>query len=332
MMNRKIWALLICCSWLIGWGTSHAEIVHLDDFEYTADRLDPNIATVFQQHGWWYAKTEANDHGAKGYLYTTPTIDGYSGPFPGGNSSRVLAIEARPETFGGQTDFYLQYGSTVGTVDAIPGDVWIQFWLYPNYTVNEPSVLEEMKFLYACNGNYGCHTHLWMYLMRNHSNIPDRVPTAHPADMYFNTRDAEGPSVMTLDGLPSWDQGKLGQTDTSEFIAHNRWNLVKLHYNTTSTSGNSYEAWIRQYGGSWTKVAEWIGGVTPGFTWTIPAADVGGHTVMRMPTTVGSTSGGQDFWLYMDDFAMATTAADLPVYPDEVGALADPMPPSIVRD
>ena len=81
--------------------------------------------------------------------------------------------------------------------------------------------------------------------------------------------------------------GSIGcQNDITEWMRPNRWTLVKMHFNTTSTTGNSWEMWLRPYGGTWLKVAEWIGGVTPGFTWDIPAGSVGGHRVLRMPTTV----------------------------------------------
>ena len=90
----------------------------------------------------------------------------------------------------------------------------------------------------------------------------------------------------------------------------NRWTLVKMHFNTSATTGNPWEVWLRPMGGSWSKVSEWIGGRTRGFTWDIPAASVGGHRVLRMPTTVDN-----NFWLYMDDYVIARTEAALPVYP-----------------
>ena len=121
---------------------------------------------------------------------------------------------------------------------------------------------------------------------------------------------------------------KLGQQDRSEWIKPNRWTLVKIHFNTTSTSGNSWEMWLRPQGEpNWTKVAEWIGGTTPNFTWTIPAGSEGGHRILRMPTTVGGVSREwYDAWLYMDDFAMANSESDLPVYTD-----GPPRPPQNFR-
>jgi hypothetical protein len=110
---------------------------------------------------------------------------------------------------------------------------------------------------------------------------------------------------------PDYNQFKLGQTNVGENLTPNRWTLVKIHIDTSTTSG-SYEAWLKPLGGSWVKVAEWIDGVTPDFSWIIPADDVGGHRVLRMPTTINDV----DSWIYLDDFAMATSEADLPVYSD----------------
>ena len=75
---------------------------------------------------------------------------------------------------------------------------------------------------------------------------------------------------------------------------------------------------MRPLGGSWLKVVEWIDGVTPGFTWRINAASVGGHRVIRMPSTIGrasETAQNYDAWIYMDDFAIARSESGLPVYP-----------------
>ena len=80
----------------------------------------------------------------------------------------------------------------------------------------------------------------------------------------------------------------------------------------TSSTSASYEGWVRPFGGSWVKVAEWIDGVTPDFSWRIPEGDVGGHRVFRIPTTMDDF----DSWIYLDDFAMTATEADLPIYPN----------------
>jgi hypothetical protein len=113
-----------------------------------------------------------------------------------------------------------------------------------------------------------------------------------------------------------YNRQKLGQTNTSKYITANRWTLVKIHLDTSTQSGR-YEAWMRPIGGSWVKVVEWIDGMTPGFTWKIHPTHVGGHRVLRMPTTIGSATASRglyDSWIYMDDFAMARSEAGLPQY------------------
>ena len=79
---------------------------------------------------------------------------------------------------------------------------------------------------------------------------------------------------------------KLGHTSLDEHIAANRWQLMKLHMDTSTTSGK-FEAWLRPLGGKTVKVAEWIDGVTPDFAWKIPVDKVGGYKVFRIPTTIG---------------------------------------------
>jgi hypothetical protein len=49
-----------------------------------------------------------------------------------------------------------------------------------------------------------------------------------------------------------------------------------------------------------------------------------------MPTTVGRTNGGNDLWLYMDDFVIATREQDLPTYDDETASVA-PSAPTALR-
>ena len=81
-----------------------------------------------------------------------------------------------------------------------------------------------------------------------------------------------------------------------------------------------WEVWLKSLGRKWVKVVEWIDGVTPDFSWQIPADKVGGHRVSRMPTTMGSMGerarDNRDCWIYMDDFAMAASEKALPDYPD----------------
>jgi hypothetical protein len=285
-----------------------------DDFEYAVGRSDPAAASLFVQHGWSHAKTHQNSPGARGYLYTVTSIPGYTGEFPGTNSTRVLAMEALPETLGGQTDFYLGLGgSGPEHSNAIPGDVWIQFWIYSQHSASQPSrYAGREKFLYVCNTDYPCHSHLWMIMSGAVTYNPaNPTPFGFPSqgEFLWTLRQADGVShIVNTTGDPD-APANIGSPTPTEWVRPNRWTLVKMHMNTTKASGNSWEVWLKPLGGNWAKVSEWIGGQTPGFTWNIPAASVGGHRVLRMPTTVDYNK-----TLYMDDFVIATTQSALPVY------------------
>jgi len=326
--------LVVAIALLLLENSARARVVFSDRFEYAVSRSDPNAAQVFVQNGWSHAKTQQNSRGAHGYLHTVTSIPGYSGPFPGTNSSRVLAIEALPRTLQvgpiGQTDFYLQLGGNSSAYDDyIPGDVWFQFWIYPQNSGSQLSTYSARnKFFYVCNTDYPCHSHLWMVMNGSPTYSDNMFPAGNPSrgEFFFTLRNNAGVSNITNSTGDPYAQDAISSPNPSEWMRPNRWTLVKMHMRTTSTNGNSFEVWLRRYGGSWVKVSEWIGGVTPGFTWSIPAEHVGGHRVLRMPTTVSDN----DYWLYMDDFVMATTESDLPVYPD-AGNTPSPQPPTNVR-
>jgi hypothetical protein len=301
-------------------------VMFYDNFDYVVGRDDPSASDLFKNLGGWrWAKTQQSFGSGRGYLYTTDRIPGYSGTFPGRNSNRVLVMEARPATLGGQTDFYLQYGEIDFPADTIPANVWFQFWIYPNY-YDDPNNQEDQlsqfswknKFIYPCDGSYPCSTNKWLVEMGSNSNSPLRDEIGE-GNFFTYLGDARVGSINNANDPNTWWRDRPGQTNTNEYIAMNRWNLVKIHLDTSQPSGNTYEMWIKPMGGQWSKVAEWIGNVTPGFTWDIPAEQVGGHRVFRMPTTmpggVGTADLLLDSWIYMDDFAMATSESELPVYP-----------------
>ncbi len=323
-------------------------LIFFDNFEYPVSKFDSAAtkASAFTSAGWTDLKDETTrPGGASGYLSTVTSIPGYTGAFPG-TGSRALLMEGLPTTMGdfsggpgtyrNQTDFYLQLGGGASAAydDYIPGDVWFQFWVYPQYYGSQLSrFAARNKFLYPCNGSYGCHSHLWIAHSAARADRPlmDPWPFGNPSqgDVLFGLTESAGLSNIEYTG-PNYDPystGNIGQQTLSEWPRENRWTLVKMHFNTTRTSGNSWEMWLRPMGGSWTKVAEWIGGVTPGFVWDIPSGSEGGHRVLRMPSTWGtanfSDNTNYDAWLYMDDFAMATSESALPTY----GSTPLPPPP-----
>jgi len=295
------------------------KLIFMDTFEYKVSRdSNPDNYQIFKQRGGWsHVKAENITGSHAGYLYTVKQIPGYSGTFPGKKSSSVLAIEARPGSFQSQTDFYLQYGDEQGPPDTVPGNVWFQFWIYPNH-YRDPdddskdqlsAFAHRFKFIYPCNGPYPCgHGHIkWLNTMGYSTGEPYwwKAPNT---ELYMTTVDPFNDNVRYL-AAPEWNQFKIGQTNLSEHIAPNRWTLVKLHYDTSTPSGR-FEAWLKPMGGKWKKVAEWIDGYTRDFEWKIPRQKIGGHRVMRIPTTLDEF----DSWIYLDDFAMATSEDALPTY------------------
>jgi len=305
-----------------------AGLIFYDGFEYAVERDRRNERPAFIAEGKWAGVKSENSRGAGlGYLYTVDRIPGYAGPFPGRNSKRVLAIEGRPKTFNNQTDFYLQYGDPKAKRDAVPADVWFQFWLYPNHH-DDPADKEDQisgfgrgfKFIYpSVDGGYPTHP-AWLFTlgMTSHVSLRDRDKPFYAEvashDLLLSMPTESGAEIAKAE---PWDRWKLGQTSLDERIAANRWTLVRLHVDTSTVSGR-YEAWLTPLGGKPVKVVEWIDGVTEDFSWKIPAEKVGGYRTFRIPTTIGGwgerAKENSDCWIYMDDFAMASSEKALPEY------------------
>lgn len=301
------------------------QILMQDDFEYEVGRGDSTARDRFVAHGWTHAKSlDSNNPGARGYLYTVDRIPGYSGIFPGRNSRRALALEALPSSLAGQTDFYLQLGRSDGGTEQIPGNVWFQFWIYVNY-YDDPANHEDQlsnfsnrnKFLYPCSDTYYPCTpdtgQRWHFLS-GAGACKGGVSTG-AGEQYICTWETD---LVKIAGAAPENAWKMYQSNTSMRWRPNQWILTKLHFDTSGPTG-TYEAWMRPMNGDWVKVAEWIGGVTPGLTWDIPPDLRGGHRMLRMPTTINigdDTTQSYDSWMYLDDFVMATSEAALPVYAD----------------
>lgn len=306
-----------------GGTTLPSGLLFFDDFNYVVDTNPANATAnraAYIAAGWAGAKaTNLGDRGARGNLSTVrvSSIPGLVGSAPS-PSPRALRLNSNALTEGGQTDFYLRLGD--GTPNSIPGNVWFQFWLYPNRSGAEQSAFHgREKFLYPTQGSaYPSSDLRWLWMLSTDSYDPSNARSLSAGNAYVVSRDAAvSPPNNTLAVEYPGNASKLGQTSIREYIAANRWTLVKIHYDTTSAQG-TYECWMRPQGGAWTKVAEWIGGVTPGFTWTIPAQNRGGHHQLVMPSTFpgANVTPSANAWIYMQDFAMATDEASLPVYSD----------------
>ena len=307
---------------------SPSDALFFDSFEYRAARDSSSALEMFKRNGWSEVKSQQINpkRHPLGFLYTTDSIPGYDGQFPGIDSKSVLAIEALPTTLGYyegpntfwgnmQTDFYLQLGGADQPAGTIPADVWFQFWMYT--TGGKTGGFDRgLKFLYPCNGGYPCQSASWLMTLGSTSQNPHWVELSNAGepvpDVFLQMR---GTNAAWTPGYDADDQ--FGQTNTSERIRAGRWVLVRLHIDTSGAQGK-FEAWLRPLGGKEVKVAENIGGVTRGFDW--PITDRSGHKVLRMPTTIGSSRvvrlypKSYDVTFYLDDFTMAESKDDLPVY------------------
>lgn len=302
----------------VGAGT----LLLFDGFDYDVGRLEANSTALpkFTAAGWSAIKRMPTDASSGGYIHTMTQAEmqattGYSGPLPGGGS-RVLKIEALNRA--GGTDIYLQYGS--GAANSVPANVWFQFWIYINRYGSEISAVENRhKFLYPSNNSYPSNTDKWLISL---SAIPHNT-LSNDVGPYGNPSTGQAFVIMrdAMTGSPYYAPGgsdngsKLGpslQTAANGHIPPNQWYCVKIHLDTSNNNSGVFETWLRPYGGAWRKVSEWIGGVTPNFTWT--GFGAGGHQYFRMPTTIGWSDRPDGAFYYMDDFAMADSESALPQY------------------
>lgn len=279
-----------------------------DTFDYVVDRNTAGAEAIFRQHGWNGAKTQQDTtRSPRGYIYTVDAVPGYTGPLPA--RGRALCLEALPATLNGQTDFYLEYGDGENAAfdNFIPSNVWFKFWLYVNHTAEQPSAMTFEKFLYACNGAYPCHLYNWMFSLETLSADPHWVDIdGSRGDCHISLSAPYNP-VSPVTNPASTNPGyewRMGQSNLAERVRPNRWQEITLHMDTSGPLG-IWEAWIQPLGGEKIKVADFVSGQN-GFEWRVEHPGLG-HRTFRMPTTVGSTSGGPDNWMYIQDFRVSPT-------------------------
>ena len=314
-----------------------ADLLFFDNFEYEVSRNVSGAATAFAAHGWDWAKTNQDGANANGYVYTTNAAPGYTGPFPGRSSNRVLVLEALPASLNGQTDFFLQFGSPTGAIGQIPPKHWFQFWVYSPATDTQRSVFTAGKFIYPNRADFYPATlsnggYVYVTTLGKDSSEPLRLDCAPgqrnvPCDRaYLGTYWND---VAGLTNNEPYGSHRFGQNLGPEAsVARGQWTLVKMHVDLTGTDPRAapghavYEQWIRRLGtATWTKTTEWIGGVTQnaGAPIQLQPAYTDGFRMFRIPTTIGGTTSTvgdwYDYWLYIDDFAMARSEAALPQYP-----------------
>ncbi len=289
-----------------------------------------------------------NGPGAGGLLYTATSIPGFTGSFPGLNSTRVLAVEAKAGTGascispGGwcQTDFYLEYGDTnAGSFDTVPTDVWFQHWIYVADAVPQRSLFPPTgrlgKWIYPTRNSYPSSNLEWLLnlsgvmiddetVMGGSGNELDIGMTSLAVQL--NLTDTDG-NIFT-DGR-AYALGTLGYAGTAPGrltpMTANQWWLMRIHIDHSVTPG-VVEMWIRPRTGAFVKTIDTA--ATTHVQWN-PVNRTQGHRGFRFPTTMNNyyqnpsaqTTHG-DWWIYIDDFAIARGVHaggrgvdDLPSYP-----------------
>lgn len=329
-----------------------AELLFFDNFNYSATNetiIDGQDNPFVRAGGWNGMKSiETGSYSENGSLTTVTksqfnTRSGTESPWPGNSDYALRMVHEGSQ----QSDFYLQLGDG-NSADFIPANVYFQFWIYLNRHGSEVTAVNSRnKFLYPTNTTYGSNSNKWLFTLIPNAamttcpnNDFNCAPGGNPTDgrAYFVDRDGTDRfgtyHVKRFSEYSSdvWNNigANLGNSQ-DRHIKPNVWTLVRIHYDTSNNSSGIFEVWLREYGGPWRKVAEWIGGQSPNanFIWRGFNDDGhggnGGHRRLRMPTTWGPQPAGMGQFFYLRDFAMASSADSLPTYEDEAAA---PLPPT----
>lgn len=313
--------------------------IWMDDFNYVVDPESfnegyndtaNNPSNPFFVNGPW-------DHGrqVRGDMYTVDplSIEGNDiNPSP--TSSRVLAIEALPGTFDEQSDLELgMYGPDFpdpsGDDYVFPAECWIQGWWFMEYNEDRPSRIARAKFLYPCRDGHGsCNNLGWLVTLSENTSNPHCVQATEGTGVYMMNNGSDGQPDSGIEysfqGSPlggcsdgAWKQGNT----TPYLFTNNQWHLWKIHMDNSGEQ-TVFEAWARPYGSqTWTKFADWRGGVTPEtYSATIASDRRRGHNAFRFPSTIAAGPVGHpsnlDAWFYFADLMACHKESDLRVYQD----------------
>lgn len=239
-----------------------------------------------------------------------------------------------------QPNPYIQLGNQSSANTFLPANLWIQIWLtlIQSYTVDigagatlftstlatrdkffYPSRAELPNPLYNATFNSGLGLS-WDFLLGagGYEGInPAGVP-AQPTDECFIGLDTGGTSYgvgVTNSNVGASDAHKLYQNlnNTVKIVKAVKTEL-RLHMDCSGAQG-IFEAWLKPQGSARTKVSEYIGGVTAGIGWPIPADRRLGHKAFQLSSVVnGNSSLAGDHAFAYDAIDIADNAGDLPEY------------------
>jgi len=292
-----------------------AGLLFSDDFNYVVNKFDSAETKVarFTAAGWTGLKDEqTRPGGAAGYMYTRADAPG-CGPAPSG---RMLTMEGRPRTLGFQTDFYLQLGN--GTAGDIPARSFIQFDLCVSRSGAEMSDIASGhdKLLYPLFGSRDGYPMAnldvaWLQAMSTHAYDANRmIAQSEPGAFTFMnmaTPGPHGPRALISDQVDAGSGSLMTPNVGDPWIRPNRWYTVRFLFDVSGAQG-IHRIWVGNLGQPLTLIADFTGGVTPGFTYATAPLDRVGAKFLRMPTTWGTVSGaGPDRWINIDNMRLATS-------------------------
>ncbi|MBX7082140.1 MAG: hypothetical protein K1X88_23230 [Nannocystaceae bacterium] len=326
-------------------------VLFFDDFEYDvghddAGKFEPGAP--FVNAGWsWGKDAIEGGTGAGGWLYTADAIPGFEGAMPGVGSSRVLCVQSGAGSYAGvidgawrQTDFYLQYGDPQeGSLETIPADVWFQQWIYIADTPDQPSLFPPTtragKWIYPTRNAYPSTDLEWLMSISGVlvDSETQSMGSSNEIDVgkkslgfHFNLTDDD--NDLYLDDRP-YATGELGHSGAGDehlqMLDVNHWWLMRMHVDHTGDVGVAQVS-VRPYGGDWIDLVDTTSSAA--VQWHPISHE--GHRGLRFPTTINNyyqdpadmTTEG-DWWIYIDDFAIAAGVNaggngvdDLPQYDD----------------
>jgi hypothetical protein len=233
---------------------------------------------------WSDAKSlNVSEPGSRGLIYTE---------YNAARGKNVAAFEVQANVL--QTDHFLTHGP-------FPANCWWKFRMYTtNCDMSMDGGVGRNKWWYPSpTGQYSVSPTemLWIlgtgrttaYNLYNEQQGISNDPIA-PTDGSFyiecNGRAAGGELYYPF----SNNTTTIGHNITRQPLPGQTWLDIVIHIDTGSAQG-TFEMWAKPVASStWTKYAEWIGGVTPDFEWPLAEARRMGQQANKIPSTVGTSN------------------------------------------